>query len=177
MTDEPRVPPGTRADERLGAALSDWQAAVVMLDELDPVTTELVRLRAAAHHDCRTCKSLRSATGREAGVDDAMTAKIERYESSDLPERHKVALRFADAIMTMPSEISTELQQQLHEHFSHAELLEMSLDVMKWNYQKVPVALRTDLEPSPGALTLLEFDEHGRHRYRALDATTHTTTP
>ncbi|HTH07435.1 MAG TPA: hypothetical protein VMS14_08930 [Ilumatobacteraceae bacterium] len=154
-----------RATASLQLALEEWQASVVLLDRMDPVTTELVRLRAAAHHDCRTCKSLRTTTGRDAGVDETMTAKIDRYETSDLPDRHKVALRLADAMMTQPGEMSSELKRQLHEHFTDAELLELSLDVMKWNYQKVPVALRTDAEPAPGQLTMLEFDEHGRHRY------------
>jgi AhpD family alkylhydroperoxidase len=166
MNHRRRIPPGIRASPSLDRALGDWQASVVVLDLVDPVTTELVRLRAAAHHDCRACKSLRAATGVAAGVDETMTAKIERFESSDLPERHKVALRFADAMMTLPGEMSSELRRQLHQHFSDAELLELSLDVMKWNYQKVPVALRTDLEPNPGQLTVLEFDEHGRHHYR-----------
>jgi AhpD family alkylhydroperoxidase len=163
MDHEPRVPPGVRAAASLAHALADWQASVVVLHDLDPVTTELVRLRAAAHHDCRTCKSLRTVTGRNAGVDETMTAKIDRYETSDLPDRHKVALRFADAMMTQPAAMSSELKAQLHHHFSDAELLELSLDVMKWNYQKVPVALRTDAEPAPGQLTALEFDEQGRH--------------
>jgi hypothetical protein len=47
---------------------------------------------------------------------------------------------------------------------------------MKWNYQKVPVALRTDAEPSPGHLTMLEFDEQGRHHYSVPAANgTHAT--
>jgi AhpD family alkylhydroperoxidase len=168
MTDvnhERRIPAGVRATASLKEALEEWQASVVVLDRMDPVTTELVRLRAAAYHDCRTCKSLRTTTGRDAGVDETMTAKIDRYESSDIPERHKVALRFADAMMTQPGQIGTELKQQLREHFTDAELLEISLDVMKWNYQKVPVALRIDAEPAPGQLTTLEFDDNGRHRY------------
>jgi AhpD family alkylhydroperoxidase len=165
MSHERRIPPDVRVTASLRHALEEWQASVVVLDRMDPVTTELVRLRAAAYHDCRTCKSLRTTTGRDAGVDEAMTAKIDRYETSDLPERQKVALRFADAIMTQPGEISIELNRQLHQHFTDAELLELSLDVMKWNYQKVPVALRTDAEPVPGHLTLLEFDELGRHHY------------
>jgi len=38
----------------LNKALSEWQAAVVCLDEVDPITTELVRLRCANYHDCHT---------------------------------------------------------------------------------------------------------------------------
>jgi alkylhydroperoxidase family enzyme len=162
---ERRIPVGVRADASLDRALATWQASVVVLDAVDPVTTELVRLRAAAHHDCRTCKSLRMVAGRDAGVDETMTAKIDRFENSDLPERHKVALRFADVMMTQPAHMSNELKLHLHQHFSDAELLELSLDVMKWNYQKVPVALRTDTEPAPGRLTMLAFDEQGRHHF------------
>ncbi len=49
-----RVPAGTAADRRLMAPLSEWQAAVVRLDGVDPVTTEVVRVRCAHHHDCHT---------------------------------------------------------------------------------------------------------------------------
>ena len=44
----------------------------------------------------------------------------------------------------------------------HDELLELTLDVMKWNYQKVPVALGIDAEVRPGELTELRFDAGGR---------------
>ena len=165
MDYERRIPTGVTAAAPLRRALSDWQASVVVLDTMDPVTTELVRLRAAANHDCRTCGSLRLIDAKEAGVDETMTAKIERYESSDLPERHKVALRLADVLMTLPGQMPDELKQQLHEQFTDDELLEMTLDIMKWNYQKVPVALRIDVEPARGQLTGLAFDEDGRHQY------------
>ncbi|MEM9608662.1 MAG: hypothetical protein AAGA99_14655 [Actinomycetota bacterium] len=46
--------PRTRVDARLGRALMDFAAAAVRHDRIDPVTTELVRLRCAAHHDCHT---------------------------------------------------------------------------------------------------------------------------
>jgi hypothetical protein len=49
-----RVAPGTRGARELNRALSEWQAAVVRLDAVDPVTTEVVRLRCASHHDCHT---------------------------------------------------------------------------------------------------------------------------
>jgi AhpD family alkylhydroperoxidase len=172
MDYERRIPTGVKAAAPLSEALSDWQASVVVLSKMDPVTTELVRLRAAAHHDCRTCASLRLIDAAEAGVNETMTAKIERYESSDLPERHKTALRLADALMTQPGQMSNELKQQLHAQFTDDELLEMTLDIMKWNYQKVPVALRVDVEPARGQLTGLAFDDDGRHRFILPQPTT-----
>jgi hypothetical protein len=49
-----RIGDGVRGDRELRRALGEWQAAVVRLDAVDPVTTELVRLRCARHHDCHT---------------------------------------------------------------------------------------------------------------------------
>ena len=45
---------GPAYQPRLHQALHDWQAAVVRLDTIDAVTTELVRLRCARVHDCAT---------------------------------------------------------------------------------------------------------------------------
>lgn len=49
-----RVPPGTRTAPELRNALGRWQAEVVEMDSIDLPTTEMVRLRAAKHHDCHT---------------------------------------------------------------------------------------------------------------------------
>ena len=51
---ERRIPAGTTAPRPLGSALGQWQAAVVRMTSIDPVTTELVRLRCARYHDCGT---------------------------------------------------------------------------------------------------------------------------
>ena len=106
--------------------------------------------------------SLRLAVAKEHGFDEAMAERVDRHESSDLADRHKVALRLADALMTLPGSISPSLRELAHQHFSAEELLELTLDVMKWNYQKVAVALGTDDEVTPGKLTDLVFDADGR---------------
>ena len=48
-----RIPDGRIAD-RLRTAMGRWQLEVLALTSIDAVTTELVRLRAARHHDCHT---------------------------------------------------------------------------------------------------------------------------
>ncbi|MGA9276601.1 hypothetical protein [Ilumatobacter sp.] len=50
----PRVAAGTRGDSDLSGALMQYAAAAVRNDTVDPVTTELVRLRCATYHDCHT---------------------------------------------------------------------------------------------------------------------------
>ena len=106
--------------------------------------------------------SLRLAVARQAGLDEPTAAKLDHYEASDLTERHKVALRVADALMTQPGAIGAELRAQAGLWFSREELIELTLDVMKWNYQKVSVALGTDAEVKPGELADLGFDDDGR---------------
>ena len=64
--------------------------------------------------------------------------------------------------MTMPALIPGELVDRLHTYFSPAELVELTLDVMKWNAQKVPVALGIDDWLRPGELSDLVFDADGR---------------
>ena len=54
ITRSARVTRGTRPDPALLTALMEWQAAAVRQDAVDPVTTELVRLRCATHPDCHT---------------------------------------------------------------------------------------------------------------------------
>lgn len=49
-----RFDPAARGDADLRRALGDFAAAAVRNDAVDPVTTELVRLRCAAFHDCHT---------------------------------------------------------------------------------------------------------------------------
>ena len=53
MSAGPRLPGGVVAPT-LRAASIRWQELARALDRIDPVTTELVRLRAASHHDCHT---------------------------------------------------------------------------------------------------------------------------
>ena len=63
--------------------------------------------------------------------------------------------------MADPAGISTELRTRLRQHYSREQLIELALDVMKWSYQKVPVALGVDREVAPGQLTDLVFDDDG----------------
>jgi AhpD family alkylhydroperoxidase len=146
--------------------LDAYQAAVVRGSALDPVTTELVRLRCARTHHCRICQTLRLAGARAAGVDDAMTAKVDFYERSDLPERAKVALRVTDAFITRPDLLPEAGAGQARASFGPAELASLCLDITKWSTQKIKVALATDgadrLVTDTDGVALFGFDQAGQ---------------
>ena len=155
------------ADHRpmtLRALLDDFQAEVVRGTALDPATTELVRLRCARTHHCRICQTLRLDDARAAGVDDTMTAKIDFYERSDLPERAKIALRITDAFIVAPNELSAPTIEQARDLFTAEQLSELCLDIMKWSTQKIHVALGidgADALATKDGIALFGFDSDG----------------
>src|SRR4030095_14798184 len=76
------------APEKLWPALEALMPRIARLASLDPMTTELIRLRGARAHQCRVCKSLRNVRAVALGGGEATFDKIDRYEKSDLAERH-----------------------------------------------------------------------------------------
>jgi AhpD family alkylhydroperoxidase len=160
------APVDVSVDASPAGLLDAYQAAVVRGSALDPVTTELVRLRCARTHHCRICQTLRLADARAAGVDETMTAKVDFYERSDLPERAKVALRITDAFITRPDLLSEAVAGQARASFGPSELASLSLDITKWSTQKIKVALGTDgadrLVTDADGVALFGFDSGGQ---------------
>jgi alkylhydroperoxidase family enzyme len=129
----------------IGALLNDFVPAVARLRSLDPVTTEVVRLRGAAQHNCRLCKSLRDSTALDAGGSESLYGDIERYETSErLSDRHQAALRYVDALIWKPSRIDAEVAAGVRDHFSEEEAFELTLDVMRNASNKIAVSLAAD---------------------------------
>jgi alkylhydroperoxidase family enzyme len=113
--------------------------------ELDALTAEVVRLRGAAQHNCRLCKSLRETTALDAGGTETLYGDIEQFETSaQLTERQKAALRYVDALIWSPSHIDDAVAAGMRAHFSDAEAVELTLDVMRNASNKVAVALGGD---------------------------------
>lgn len=144
----------------LDDAINSFAASVMRATSIDPVITELVRLRCAQYHDCRLCGSLRLREAKDEGVDETIVAKIARHHTSDLSGAAKAALRLADAMIIRPSLADAGLRTDLHEHFTESQIAEICLDVVKWSQQKYLVALRVETPPWEG-LGTLSFDEGG----------------
>jgi alkylhydroperoxidase family enzyme len=118
---------------------------VARLRSLDALTAEVVRLRGATQHNCRLCKSLRETTALDAGGTETLYEDIEQFEkSTQLSERHKAALRYADALIWSPASIVPDVAAGVREHFSDAEAVELTLDVMRNASNKIAVALAGD---------------------------------
>jgi alkylhydroperoxidase family enzyme len=126
------------------ALLNRFTSAVGAMRGLDPLTTEIVRLRGATQHNCRLCKSLRETTALDAGGSEALYGDIVAYDESDqLTDAHKSALRYVDALIWTPSSVDESAADVL-EHFSPEQALEITLDVMRNGTNKIAVALGGD---------------------------------
>ncbi len=118
---------------------------VARLRDLDALTSEVVRLRGATQHNCRLCKSLRETTALDAGGSETLYGDIEHFEASGLlTDRQKAALRYADALIWSPSHIDRGVAAGVRAHFSDAEAVELTFDVMRNASNKIAVALAGD---------------------------------
>ena len=140
--------------------------AVARLRALDPVTTELVRLRGARAHDCRLCKSLRDATALEAGGSESLYDDVDRFEDSvRLSGAHKAALRYADALIWTPDRIEASVAADVLEHFTPEQARELTLDVMRNASNKIAVALKADAPRVDSGVELYRIDADGQTVY------------
>ncbi|OBF10343.1 carboxymuconolactone decarboxylase family protein [Mycobacterium sp. 852002-10029_SCH5224772] len=124
---------------------NDFLIAVARMRALDPVTSELVRLRGAAQHNCRLCNSLREGGALDAGGSETLYEEIERFESSGLLDgRAKAALRYADALIWTPARLVADDIAEVRARFSEAESVELTFDIMRNASNKVAVSLGAD---------------------------------
>lgn len=147
----------------LWTLLERFMQQVALLDALDPLTTELIRLRGARVHNCRLCRSRRSVkamdsagTGR-AGIFDEMAD----HEHADLDARHFVALRLTDALVTQPGSIDEALSTEVHREFSETEIVEIVFDVIRNAANKIAVAFGADAPIVEDGVEFYDIDAHG----------------
>jgi alkylhydroperoxidase family enzyme len=143
--------------------LAGFVPAVARLRELDAVTTEVVRLRGAAAHNCRLCKSLREGHALDEGGSEDLYRQIEDYESSEeLTKAHKAALRYVDALIWSPSQIDERVADGVRRYYSEKQSFELTLDVMRNAANKIAVALAADAPRVTEGTERYEVDEAGQ---------------
>ena len=139
---------------------------VARLRNLDPITTEVVRLRGARAHNCRLCTSLREGVALDAGGSETLYGDIDRFEESDhLGDAHKAALRYADALIWTPARIAPDVAAGVLDHFTSAQARELTLDVMRNASNKIAVALKADAPRVPQGTERYLIDADGQPVY------------
>jgi hypothetical protein len=129
------------------AASDPWSAhekfllEVAKLSSLDPVTSELVRLRGARAHDCRLCQSRRSVSAiDQAGRSDLFDDR----DPSGISAAQALAVGVVDAFVWQPSQWPPGLGKQVVEALGPAAATELTLDIVRNAANKIAVAFGAD---------------------------------
>ncbi len=145
------------------ALLNGFIPAVARMGALDSLTTEIVRLRGAAQHNCRLCKSRRYVEALDAGGSEALYAEIERHEVSEqFSDRQKAAMQYVDALIWSPSQISEDVAAAVRKHYSKDEALELTFDIMRNACNKIMVSLGADAPQVTDGIELCRTDADGQ---------------
>lgn len=165
------APLAPQLDVEMRDALNLVTRRVTVLDAVDPLTTELVRLRVARLHQCRICQSLRHVDALASGGDEDLFDRIDDYERADLSERHRTALRLADAVVNRPGDLPAGLVEQVAEVFTREECLELVLDVERHSRNKVAVTNGTDGDGVGSGVSVYATPDGGFEMVRAAPGT------
>jgi alkylhydroperoxidase family enzyme len=141
--------------------IENFMASVARLTEVDPTTTELVRLRGARQHDCRICTSRRAVEALEAGADDDTFDAVDSYRTSDLPGPTKAALALTDAMIWTPTALPEEVVDEVRAELTPAQAVEVVLDVVRNAANKIAVALGADAAEITEGVQLFRTDADG----------------
>jgi AhpD family alkylhydroperoxidase len=158
--------------------------------QLDPVVHELIRIYNAKVNDCQYCQNARQAVAVQAGMEEDMVAALSSFETSDLPDAIKAALRVTAAISTNPGLVTDEIWADAGRYYSEAELVDIVLLSMHTTGSKSFITM--GLDPGKQASSRLFFpteDVYGtsselaeaidalRHRGFAVEAPTDSPLP
>jgi alkylhydroperoxidase family enzyme len=80
-----------------------------------------------------------------------------------LAEPHRLAVALADAVMTRPGDMDDATVAALRAHYSADELVELTLKVLKFNAQKVMVALGTHSWIGPDQINTVRWNQDGTY--------------
>jgi AhpD family alkylhydroperoxidase len=112
---------------KMMSAMGRFQGAVRKGHSVDERLKNLVELKGAQMIGCEFCVDLGSQICRKSGRSDEELLALPRYRQSELfTEREKLALDYAVAVMRTPVEVTDELFARMKEHFTDAQLVEIT---------------------------------------------------
>ena len=142
----------------LWPTLEEFMRVVALGSSLDPITTELVRLRGARAHNCRVCQSRLSLKAVEAAGDAAI---FDADADASLDGRHRAALALTDALITQPMTIDAALTARVRAELADGEVVEIVLDVVRNGANKIAVALGGDAPVVSEGIEYYDVDATG----------------
>lgn len=115
-------------DQALG--LMGFGGALKQHRKLPERLVELVRLRVAFFNQCRSCMAIRYSDAVADGLTEGLVCSLERpQEAENLSPAEKAAIRFGELMATDHLAINDAIYDELRQHFSEAEIVELGMTV------------------------------------------------
>src|SRR5204862_5437695 len=70
-----------------------------------------------------------SSSAVSRGASEELVAKLADYEASDLPERTKMALRYADLMTSPRPAVDAAFYERLRVHFTEDQILDLGMTI------------------------------------------------
>jgi hypothetical protein len=112
--------------------------------QIDPVVHECIRLYNANYQGCEYCQNARAAGAVQAGLNEDLVSKLTRFESSDLPEHIKAALRITSAVSSGPQTLTQQIWDDARRFYSEQEVVDIVLLSVHTTSSKVTITLGLD---------------------------------
>jgi len=159
-----RAPIPTQTDP--WAAHERFLLETAKLSAIDPVTSELVRMRGARAHACRLCQSRRNVTA----VDLAGRPELfERPDPAGISDAQALALQVVDTFVWEPTTWPSGLGGQVVAAFGDAASTELVLDIIRNAANKIAVAFGADAPKVESGVEYFAVDgTTGELRYNVL---------
>ncbi len=142
---------------------------VAKLHSLDPVTSELVRLRGARAHDCRLCQSRRNVTAIELAGDRDL---FDDQEPSSISDAQALALQVVDTFVWQPIQWPPGLGERVVDVLGPAAATELTLDIVRNAANKIAVAFGADAPQVETGVEYYDIDvSTGELRYNVSPVT------
>ena len=151
---------GEGTDQGIWSALDTLIRTVPRLQGLDPVTTELVRLRGARQHRCRLCQSLRSRPALLAGADEALFRRVDHDDLRELSPLQTDALALTDAMIWTPARTGPA-GRRLARSTTVSQRVEPVADITRNALNKIAVALDADAPHVDGGTEIYDIGPDG----------------
>ncbi len=104
--------------------------------KLDPSLRWLAIQAASSDIGCSWCIDYGYYEGMNGGIDPAKVRAATMWRQSDLfDDRERVVLEYAEQATDTPAEVSSDLADRLHRHFSDAEIVELAAWVALENFR------------------------------------------
>lgn len=116
----------------MGEAVQRLSYAVYSQSALPARVREAARMRIAHVNDCAVCRGWRIPELAEQGVDEELYEHVTDPDAGVYSDQERLAIEFAERFALDHRSIDDAFFARLHEHFSDAEILDLTICVGNW---------------------------------------------